>query len=317
MTEHAPPPAPARTEMLDPRYDRLEQWPTATLLSALLDSQLDAAASVRAALPALETAMAEALPRLERGGRLFYIGAGTSGRLGLQDGVELIPTYGWPRARLVLLLAGGDAALFSPVEGAEDDQAEAVRAVQAHTPTPDDVVIGIAASGGTPYTCAAIAHAREAGSLTIGMACSPDSRLLAEAHCPVLTWTGAEVIAGSTRMKAGTAQKITLNLFSTGLMVRLGHTWRGQMVDMRLSNAKLVHRAHRMLRHLTDCTQPQAEAALKQADGSIKLATLLLRGQSVGLQPAQARSLLALCNGRLGQALERLGQPAPTQTCNG
>ena len=311
MTEYAPPPAPARTETLDPRYDSLEQWPAATLLSALLDSQLDAAASVRAALPALETALAEALPRLERGGRLFYVGAGTSGRLGLQDGVELIPTYSWPRTRLVLMLAGGDAALFSPVEGAEDDEAEAIRTLLAHAPTPDDVVIGIAASGGTPYTCAAIGRARAAGSLTIGMACSPDSRLLAEAHCPVLTYTGAEVIAGSTRMKAGTAQKITLNLLSTGLMVRLGHTWRGQMVDMRLSNAKLVRRAHRMLQHLTDCTQPQAEMALQRAEGSIKLAALLLQGQNMGLQPAQARTLLALCNGRLGLAFERLSQTAP------
>ncbi|MFT9015813.1 MAG: N-acetylmuramic acid 6-phosphate etherase [Acetobacter sp.] len=303
-------PAPARTETLDPRYDSLDLWPTGTVLSALLESQFDAAASVKAALPQLEAAIAKALPRLERGGRLFYVGAGTSGRIGLQDGVELIPTYGWPRARLVLLLAGGDAALFSPVEGAEDDEAEASRAMAAHAPTPDDVVIGVAASGGTPYTCAALACAHAHGSLTVGLSCCPDTRLLAQADCPVLTLTGAEVVAGSTRMKAGTAQKIALNLLSTTLMIRLGHTWRGQMVDMRIVNAKLVARAQRMVRHLSDCTQEQAITALKDAGGSIKLAILLRHG----LDAPQARLLLELCGGHLRAALEKLASRTSSPT---
>lgn len=302
MTTPQNPHQPARTEMQDPRYDGLDTWPTNTVLEALLESQLVATAAVKAALPDMEAAIAQAVPRLERGGRLFYVGAGTSGRIGLQDGVELIPTYGWPSERLVLLLAGGDAALFSPVEGAEDDEEEAQRAITSHTPTPDDVVIGIAASGGTPYTCAALASARFCGSLTIGLSCTPNARLLAETDIGILTETGPEVVAGSTRMKAGTAQKVSLNLLSTTLMVRLGHTWRGHMVDMRIVNAKLVRRALRMVAQLTDCSEEQAQSALLKADGSIKLAILLRHG----LEPAQGRMLLHLCGGHLRRALELL-----------
>ena len=298
----------AHTETLDARYTDLDIWPTGTVLEALLESQLGAVAAVKSALPQLEAAITAAVPRLEAGGRLFYVGAGTSGRIGLQDGVELIPTYGWPAERLVLMLAGGDAALFNPVEGAEDDEAEARRAISAHAPTAQDVVIGVAASGGTPYTCAALETAKAAGSLCIGMSCSPNTRLL-NAEYPVLIQTGPEVVAGSTRMKAGTAQKVTLNLLSTTLMIRLGHTWRGQMVDMRIVNAKLVRRAHRMLRHLTGCTQAQAEEALQQANGSIKLAVLLRHG----LDATQARQLLVLCGGHLRKALARIAAQTPAK----
>lgn len=306
MTTQHTPNQPPRTEMQDPRYDGLDTWPTATVLESLLESQLAATAAVRSALADMEAAIAQAVPRLERGGRLFYVGAGTSGRIGLQDGVELIPTYGWPSERLVLLLAGGEAALFSPVEGAEDDENEAQRAITSHTPTADDVVIGIAASGNTPYTCAALASARFCGSLTIGLSCTPAARLLAETDIGILTETGPEVVAGSTRMKAGTAQKICLNLLSTTLMIRLGHTWRGHMVDMRIVNTKLVHRALRMITQLTDCSDTQAQAALLKADGSIKLAILLRQG----LEPAQGRMLLRLCDGHLRRALDLLAVQA-------
>ncbi|MCC6104535.1 N-acetylmuramic acid 6-phosphate etherase [Acetobacter sp.] len=290
---------PAKTEMSDSRYEALDLWPTGTLLEALLESQLGAVSAVKAALPGMEDAITAALPRLQRGGRLFYVGAGTSGRIGLQDGVELIPTYGWPEDRLVLLLAGGDAALFQPVEGAEDEEDTARAAIATHKAGPDDVVIGVAASGGTPYTCAALTAARAAGSLTIGFSCSPDARLLRDAEIRILIETGPEVVAGSTRMKAGTAQKVALNMLSTALMVRLGHTWRGQMVDMRIVNAKLVRRAHRMVQQLTGCTEAEAHAALEKAEGSIKLAILVC----FGFTPEEGRTVLAENGGNLRTVL--------------
>ncbi|MGO3518648.1 MAG: N-acetylmuramic acid 6-phosphate etherase [Acetobacter cibinongensis] len=291
--------ATAKTEMFDMRYESLDLWPTGPLLEALLESQLGAVSSVKAALPDMEGAIAAALPRLQRGGRLFYVGAGTSGRIGLQDGVELIPTYGWPENRLVLLLAGGDAALFQSVEGAEDDEEAARSAITTHGAGPDDVVIGVAASGGTPYTCAALACARAAGSLTIGLSCSPNTRLQREAELGLLIETGPEVVAGSTRMKAGTAQKVALNMLSTALMIRLGHTWRGQMVDMRIVNAKLVKRAHRMVQHLTDCTEAEAQAALAQAEGNIKLAVLVC----FGFTPTTGKAALEEHGGHLRAVL--------------
>lgn len=302
MTQQVPSSAgvPAKTETYDSRYEALDLWPTGTLLDALLDSQLGAVASVKAALSGMEEAITAALPRLQRGGRLFYVGAGTSGRIGLQDGVELIPTYGWPEDRLVLLLAGGDAALFQPVEGAEDDEEAARTAITTHKAGPDDVVIGVAASGGTPYTCAALTCARAAGSLTIGLSCSPDTRLLRDAELGLLIETGPEVVAGSTRMKAGTAQKVALNMLSTALMIRLGHTWRGQMVDMKIVNAKLVRRAHRMVQQLTDCTEAEAKDALEKAEGSIKLAVLVC----FGFAPDEGRALLKQHAGNLRTALK-------------
>nr|WP_298798688.1 N-acetylmuramic acid 6-phosphate etherase [uncultured Acetobacter sp.] len=302
MTQQATPsiPVPAKTETYDSRYEALDVWPTGTMLDALLESQLGAVASVKAALPGMEEAIAAALPRLQRGGRLFYVGAGTSGRIGLQDGVELIPTYGWPEDRLVLLLAGGDAALFQPVEGAEDDEEAARTAIITYKAGPDDVVIGVAASGGTPYTCAALTCARAAGSLTIGLSCSPDTRLLQDAELGLLIETGPEVVAGSTRMKAGTAQKVALNMLSTALMIRLGHTWRGQMVDMRIVNAKLVRRAHRMVQQLTDCTEAEAKDALEKADGSIKLAVLVC----FGFSPEEGSTLLKQHAGNLRTVLK-------------
>ncbi|KFL90836.1 N-acetylmuramic acid 6-phosphate etherase [Acetobacter malorum] len=302
MTQQVPSSAgvPAKTETYDSRYEALDLWPTGTLLDALLESQLGAVASVKAALPGMEEAITAALPSLQRGGRLFYVGAGTSGRIGLQDGVELIPTYGWPEDRLVLLLAGGDAALFQPVEGAEDDEEAARTAITTHKAGPDDVVIGVAASGGTPYTCAALTCARAAGSLTIGLSCSPDTRLLRDAELGLLIETGPEVVAGSTRMKAGTAQKVALNMLSTALMIRLGHTWRGQMVDMKIVNAKLVRRAYRMVQQLTDCTEAKAKDALEKAEGSIKLAVLVC----FGFAPDEGRALLKQHAGNLRAVLK-------------
>lgn len=296
-----PAPLPA-TELADPRYQDIDAWPPAAVLTALFEAQLAAAAAVQAAVPAIDAAVAAGLPRLQTGGRLGYAGAGSSGRLAVLDAVELPPTFGWPADRLVLLLAGGLGALTRAAENAEDDAAAAASAVADHAIGAEDVVIGVAASGHTPFTCAALAEAHARGALTIAVANTPASPLLAHAAYPVLVETGAEPIAGSTRLKAGTAQKIVLNLLSTLLMVRLGRVHRGLMVDLHPANAKLRARARAMLRHLSGAEDAAAAAALEAAGGHVKTAVLLLRG----LDLAAARLLLARHHGRLRDALAAL-----------
>ncbi len=300
-SDHAP---PAATEGISPRFRDLDRWPPGEVLQTLWESQLAAVAAVHAALPAIAAAVDAALPRLAGDGRLVYAGAGTSGRIGVQDGAELPPTFDWPADRLVLLMAGGAAAFTRSIENAEDDRAAAESDVAAHAIGPDDVVIGIAASGSTPYTTTVVAQSARRGALTIGIANSPGGALLSAAAHPVLIETGAEAIAGSTRMKAGTAQKVVLNLFSSLLMVRLGRIHRGLMVDMNARNAKLRGRALRMLRELTGQDDDTLRVALDAADGRVKTAVLVLHG----LDRAAAESLLARHGGHLHAALAGLGK---------
>ncbi|GCE82379.1 N-acetylmuramic acid 6-phosphate etherase [Komagataeibacter diospyri] len=300
---HNIPTPPIATEGQDPRYADVDIWPVGSVLDALVESQMSAIAAVRATTPELERAVNSALPRLLAGGRLFYVGAGTSGRIGMQDGVELLPTFGWEPERLVLLLAGGNDAVHQAAEGAEDREDVARTDILAHNPGPDDVVLGIAASGSTPYTCAAIMAARTAGSLTIGIACNRGGRLLDVAEQGIAVVTGPEVISGSTRLKAGTAQKAALNLISTTLMIRMGHAYRGQMVDMRVVNAKLRDRACRMVRSLTGSTEQQALHALDATGFNVKRAVMICSG----IPADQIETLLRAHDGNLRSIL---GQPA-------
>jgi N-acetylmuramic acid 6-phosphate etherase len=258
-----------------------------------------AVAAVRPALPAIAAAAEAAASRLRRTGRLIYCGAGTSGRLGVLDASELPPTFDWPPERLHHLLAGGPAALTSAVENAEDRTDLAAADLEAAKITDCDVVIALAASGATPYaiTCATMARARWA--LTIGIANSPGAPLLSACDHAILVETGAEPIAGSTRLKAGTSQKVVLNLLSTLIMVRLGRVWRGQMVDMVARNEKLRRRALRMVRGLTGATEDAARDALAQAGGKAKLAILLLHGMDAD----EAATKLAEAGGQLGRIL--------------
>jgi len=289
------------TEAVSPRYDTLDAWDVPTILASLWEGQLAAVAALGPALPALGRAVEAAAARLAAGGRLAYAGAGTSGRIAVQDAVELVPTFDWPEDRLVLLMAGGDAALMRSVENAEDQADQAAAAVAGHGWGPADVLVGVAASGSTRFTVAAVHAARAAGALTVGIANSPGSPLLEAAEIAVAIETGAEAIAGSTRMKAGTAQKAALNLFSTAIMVRLGRVYRGQMVDMQARNAKLRARAVRMLRGLTGCDDATAHAALEAAGGKVKLAVLVVRGMA----PADGEALLARHRGSLRGAIEQ------------
>src|ERR1700751_5774953 len=239
------------TERHSPRYSAIEAWSPGDILEAMIEGQFAAVAAGRAARPALEEAARAMEPRLRDGGRLAYAGAGTSGRLAVQDGAELMPTFSWPAERLLLLIAGGNEALVRSVEGAEDQVEHAAQLVRCHGIGTADAVIAVAASGSTPFTVACLREAKRRGALTVGIANNEDTPLLTESECPVLLATGSEPIAGSTRMKAGTAQRIALNLLSSLIMIRLGRVYGGLMVDVQAANAKLTRRSQSMLRHLT------------------------------------------------------------------
>ena len=287
------------------RYRDADAWPAADAMAAMLENQFGAFAAVRQALPALAEAATAAAVRLRGGeGRLIYCGAGASGRLAVQDGVELRPTFGWPDARLAYLIAGGEAALVRSAEGAEDDAAAGGAAMAALGPGPADVALCVAASGATPYTRAVQAQARSAGALTVALACNPGAPLLQEAEYPVLLHTGPEFLAGSTRMTAGTAQKVALNLLSTRVMSELGRVHRGLMVDMVPSNAKLVARAHRMVASIAGVPLDEAAAAWEAAGRSVRVAALMLRG----LDRSAAEAALHAAGGRLDRAMEAAGR---------
>jgi N-acetylmuramic acid 6-phosphate etherase len=266
------------TEHHSPRYTAIDLWGSADILDAMIEGQFAAVAAVRAARPALEAAVVAMEPRLRDGGRLVYAGAGTSGRLAVQDGAELIPTFSWPQDRLLLLIAGGPEALIRAVEGAEDQSEQAVDLVRRHAIGTRDILIAIAASGTTPFTVAALREAKSLGALTIGIANNRDTPLLANAEFPIWLDTGPEPIAGSTRMKGGTAQKIALNALSSLVMIRLGRVYEGLMVDLQAVNQKLVQRSEKILRELSGRSGVEVREALQQAKGSVKLALLLLEG---------------------------------------
>jgi N-acetylmuramic acid 6-phosphate etherase len=291
------------TENSDPRYVDLDAWPLADALEAMWESQASAVAAVRPALPAIARAIEAAAAALGERGRFVYVGAGTSGRIAVQDGSELPPTFDWPEARVVFAMAGGPRALMRSAEGAEDDAGAGKKLARTLRVGRGDVVIGVAASGTTPFTVAALRAARARGAVTVAVACNPKTPLLAAAAHPVLIDTGSEAIAGSTRMKAGTAQKIVLNLLSSGIMLRLGRVYRGLMVNMRPTNAKLRKRAAAMVAKLGDCTLGEAEGALADARGDIKIAVLL----RAGLRPVAARTLLKRHGGSLRAALAAIG----------
>lgn len=280
------------------RYRNADRWPAEESLAAMLDNQQNAFVAVRHALPALAQAARTAAARLGDAGRLIYVGAGASGRLAVQDGVELYPTFGWPNERLIYLQAGGVEALVRSLEGAEDDAEAGHSAVADLCPGAEDVVIAVAASGTTAFTRAAQTAGRAAGALTVALANNPTAPLLAEADIPILLHTGPEFLAGSTRMTAGTAQKIALNLLSTQLMIELGRVYQGFMVNVVPSNAKLVARSQRIVQAIAGCDPDAAAAAWEQAGRDIRLAVLLLDG----LDHATASARLAEAQGDLRRA---------------
>jgi N-acetylmuramic acid 6-phosphate etherase len=290
------------TEDVSPRYIDLDLLDTIEALKAFHEDQLAAVAAVGPALPAIAAAIDDAAPRLRRGGRLVYAGAGTSARIGVQDGVELFPTFNWPRDRVAFAIAGGERALLQAIENAEDSSADGAARIAEIGVGLNDVVLGIAASGATPFTVGVIKAAKERGAMTVGIANNPDSQLLAASDHPILIETGAEPIAGSTRLKAGTAQKVVLNLFSTMVMVRLGNVYRGLMVNMRPTNDKLRRRVRQMVVSLTGCGADVASVALANSEGDVKLAVLLARG----IEKGAAKALLEKHEGNLRLAMAEI-----------
>ena len=295
---------PRRTEQVHPDHADLDRLSPLDLVGVLAADQLVAVHAVQAAAPALARAVEAALPRLARGGRLIYAGAGTSGRLGVLDATELTPTFSWPPERAVPLIAGGEAAIRRAVEGAEDDEEAGAQDVGGVGIGPDDVLIAVAASGTTPYALGAVRAARAAGALSIALANNPGTPLLRAADCAVALDTGPEVISGSTRLKAGTAQKIALNTLSSALMVRLGKVYGNLMVDLRATNAKLEGRAVRLVQHATGAPEAQAHAALTAAGGHVKTAVVMLR---LGLDAGAAQARLDAAGGHARAALGEVG----------
>jgi N-acetylmuramic acid 6-phosphate etherase len=289
-----------KTETPDPRHADLDLYATDELVAVLVDDQLNAVNAVRAAAPAITRAVQAALPRIEAGGRLIYVGAGTSGRLGVLDSVELYPTFSWPHERALALLAGGIDAMFVAVEGAEDDAAQGAADLRALYPGPHDVLLLLAASGATPYVLGALRAGREAGALTIGFANNPGAPVAAEAEIGITLDTGSEVISGSTRLKAGTSQKIALNTFSSALMVRLNKIYGNLMVDLKPTNAKLVLRAVRLTMFATGADEQAAREVLEQCNFHVKVAIVALTKKT---SIDQARGLLEASRGSVRQAL--------------
>lgn len=291
------------TESIHEAYRDLDAWPAARILAAVTDANRRAIDAVAAALPELERAAQGIEERLRSGGRLFYVGAGTSGRVAVQDAAELPPTFGFERARV--LLAGGQAAQDRAKEGAEDDVVAAAADVDEAGVGPQDALVGIAASGVTPYTVAAVRRAVERGAFTVGIANNPDTPLLTVGGVGILLATGPEVLAGSTRLAAGTSQKAALNALSTAVLVRLGGAYGNLMVGMRPVNAKLEKRAAAIVAEAADVPLDQAADVLARAGDDIRTAIVMARA---GVDADVAREAVRRHGGRVRDALRDFGR---------
>jgi N-acetylmuramic acid 6-phosphate etherase len=288
------------TESVDPRFTEIDRMSVAELAATMNAADATVAASVAAELPSIVPAIEAASERMQRGGRLVYVGAGTSGRMGVLDASECPPTFGTPPELVFGIIAGGPSAIVNPIEGAEDDAEAGRAAIDAADIQPKDTVIGIASSGRTPYVVAAVARARELGALTVGLSCNHGTPLSAAAEMPIEVGVGPEVLTGSTRLKAGTAQKLVLNMFSTIVMVQQGKTYGSLMVDLKPTNRKLRERAVGMVSSIAGVPRDEAAEVLEQAGFDVKTATVMLR-LSVDREAASAR--LAEADGRLRVAL--------------
>lgn len=286
------------TEHVNARSAGLDQLPTGQLVAFLIDEQQYAVEAALAQKNTIARVVDESVARLERGGRLHYVGAGTSGRIGVVDASEMPPTFGTAPELVCAHIAGGDAAVRRAIEGAEDD-GDAGREAMRHV-VQDDVVIGISASGGARYVLSAIEAAREIGAYTVGICNSENAPLARIAHCSIVLRTGPEPLTGSTRLKAGTSQKIVLNTLSTAIMVRLGKVYDNLMIDVVATNEKLRRRALRLVMHVAMCNEDRAKALLDAAAGRVKVAIVMDRH---ALSADDAATLLGKNGGRLRACL--------------
>jgi N-acetylmuramic acid 6-phosphate etherase len=283
----------------------LDERPVSELVALLLEAEARAHGALRRALPALAAAAEAVAERLAAGGRLRYVGAGTSGRIAVQDAAEIAPTFGTEPELVVAVVAGGARAATAAVEGAEDDADAGARDLAAQGVGPADAVVGISASGRTPYVLGALRAARAAGALTIAISNTPGSAIGREADLAVELATGAEVLAGSTRLSAGTTQKVALNAISTAAMIRLGKAYGPRMVDLRATNEKLRRRAQRMVAEAAGVDEATAQRALAEAGGHAKTAVVALLA---GVSAEQARERLARAGGHARAAIREAGR---------
>jgi N-acetylmuramic acid 6-phosphate etherase len=288
------------TEALNPATQHIDTLSTLEMVACINAEDARVAAAVAAELPAIAHAIDAIAERMRRGGRLIYLGAGTSGRLGVLDASECPPTFGTPPELVVALIAGGARAITQAVEGAEDDAEMGAADIASLNVAAPDSVVGIAASGRTPYVIGGLQEARQRGALTISLACNRPAPIEELADIHIAPIVGPEVVSGSTRLKAGSAQKMTLNMLSTGVMIRLGKTFGNLMVDVQATNAKLRQRARRIVAEACQISLEQAAAALEACDGEVKTAIL---ATLANISPAEARQRLAAADGVIRAAL--------------
>ena len=288
------------TEARNPLTEHIDELPTLDMLRLISDEDRKAAAAVVAVLPEVAKAIDEIANRINDGGRVFYIGAGTSGRLGVLDASEIPPTFSVPPTLFQGLIAGGDSALRNSSEASEDSPEQGAADLAAAGFTGQDALVGIAASGRTPYVLGALQHANPLGALTIALTCVPNSQMAAVADISIAPLTGPEVLTGSTRMKAGTATKLVLNMLSTGVMIKTGAVYGNLMVNLQPTNAKLVDRAQRIIMAATQTDQTTAANLLHQA-GSVKTAIVM---QKLSLDRTAAEAKLAANRGSLSATLK-------------
>jgi N-acetylmuramic acid 6-phosphate etherase len=291
------------TEQENPRTRRLSALSVAEILNLMNEEDAGVVPAVRAVLPAVTAAATEIAQRLGQGGRLFYIGTGTSGRLGVLDAAECPPTFGVAPDLVQAVIAGGYDACYRAVEASEDDAEAGARDLDARGLGPQDALVGIAASGRTPYTVGAVAHARSVGALTVALTCVPDSPITAVAELCIVPVVGPEVVTGSTRLKAGTAQKMILNMISTATLVKLGYVSGNRMSNLQTRNAKLRARAIRILMAETGADEVTATAALDQAGGDLRVALVMHR---TGRSAEDSSQALALTRGVVDEAVRSL-----------
>lgn len=290
------------TETPSSQHLHLDLYATDQLVEALIDDQFDAVRAVRLAATQIAVAVDQALPRIQAGGRLIYVGAGTSGRLGVLDSVELTPTFSWPNERAIGVLAGGHEAMFTAVEGAEDDETQGATDLRALSIQKNDVILMLAASGATPYVLGAMRFVNDIGALTIGIANNVDAPVAKQANVGITLNTGNEIISGSTRLKAGTAQKIALNSFSSALMVKLHKVYGNLMVDVKPTNTKLVRRTISLTMFATGCDEVTAKEVLAQCDYHVKTAIVAIQSN---ISVAQASARLLAGDGNIHLALQQ------------
>jgi N-acetylmuramic acid 6-phosphate etherase len=289
------------TEARNPASEDLDGLSAAQIVRLINSEDAKVAGAVAEQSDAIAQAIDVIAERLARGGRLSYIGAGTSGRLGVLDAVECPPTFNTLPTQVIGLIAGGYTALTTSVEGAEDRPELAIDDLKTVGLTDGDVVVGIATSGRTPYVLGSLEFAQSVGAFTIGLSCNRDAEIATRCNLSIAPVVGAEVVSGSTRMKAGTATKMVLNMLSTGAMIRLGKTYGNLMVDLRASNSKLADRARRIVRAVTNLTDQESERLLRDCGGEVKTAIV---SHYTGKPSMEARRLLAASEGHLRKALE-------------